>query len=127
MPDPSTSYERRSRVVIHLPLNNAREEMALAEVVRYLKGRRTSKVGVTGFTLSDYPLTSFTGLWWSSEQTQWIEDGIVLCFIDLLAETQAAIDAEVGKIRQRIIEAYRVHGSPQEEVWVVAHPVIRFA
>ncbi len=39
-------YEERTRVICHLPLNNAKEEKALLRVLRYLKEQRKEPIGV---------------------------------------------------------------------------------
>lgn len=53
-------------------------------------------------------------------------DDLVLCFVDYqLNFDDPALTQQVHDLKWTILRWYRYHGSPQEEVWVVAHQVIR--
>jgi len=60
--------EERTRVTFFLPVNNAREEQALMEVVRYLVSQRRAAAPVTGFTYSNLANGVFPGTWWKASR-----------------------------------------------------------
>jgi hypothetical protein len=119
-------YEERARVTCHLPLNNAREEKAVLRILRYLKEQRREPIGVKGFTHSEFRPSSFRGFWWDARRREWVEDKVVLCIVDYkLGFSDERLSVKVEELKRTIREAYRKCGSPQDQVWVVAHPVIR--
>ena len=55
-----------------------------------------------------------------------MRDEIVLCFVDYeLPFDDPGLTARVHELKQTIKKWYRLHKSPQEEVWVVAYQVFR--
>jgi hypothetical protein len=119
-------HEVRTRVTCHLPVNDQREEKAFFKVLTYLKGLKDQRIGVTGWTTSALRPAAFQGWWWSEERAEWIPDSIVLCIVNYqLGLNDSALSAQVNALKQAIRKWYRYHRSPQEEVWVVAHQVIR--
>ena len=119
-------HEIRTRVMCHLPLNNGQEEKAFFKVLSHLQGLKNEGVGVSGFTTSTVRPAAFHGWWWSDDRREWVRDDLVLCFVDYhLAFDDAALGEQVEKLKQMIRKWYRLHRSPQEEVWVVAYQVIR--
>jgi hypothetical protein len=53
-------------------------------------------------------------------------DQIVVCTVDLLLPTDSPeLSHQVKALKQSIRKWYRYYGSPQEEIWVIAHPILR--
>jgi hypothetical protein len=119
-------HESRTRVMCHLPVNNAPEEKAFFKVLSYLRGLKDQGIGVTGFTTSASRPAAFHGWWWSDDHDQWVRDDQVLCFVDYhLAFDDPTLSEHVEDLKRIIRKWYRLYRSPQEEVWVVAYQVIR--
>jgi hypothetical protein len=119
-------HENRTRVVCHVPLNNAQEEKAFKDIIEYLQAQRRKRVGVEGYTYS--APTAFSGRWWSPQEGGWMGDRIVLILIDYrvdLANLKVSLSEEIAQLRQTIGDAYARRGRPQEEIWVVSFPVTR--
>lgn len=121
-------HEVRTRVLCHLPVNNSQEEKALFKVLSYLRSLKDHEIGVTGFTTSTFRPAAFHGWWWSEDRHNWVRDDQVLCFVDYhLAFDDPSLSKHVAELKQTIRKWYRLHRSPQEEVWVVAYQVVRQA
>ena len=119
-------HEIRTRVMCHLPVNNNQETKAFFKVLSFLHGLKDKGIGVTGFTTSTSRPAAFHGWWWSEERQEWLRDDQVLCFVDFhLAFDDPSLSQRVEELKQTIRKWYRLHRSPQEEVWVVAYQVIR--
>jgi hypothetical protein len=119
-------HEVRTRVMCHLPLNNSQEERAFFKVLSYLQGLRHQAIGVSGFTTSTARPAAFHGWWWSDDRQEWIRDDQVICFVDYhLTFDDPSLSAQVEQLKQTIRKVYRLHRSPQEEIWVVAYQVNR--
>ena len=122
--------EERTRVTFFLPVNNAREEQALMEVVRYLVSQRRAAAPVTGFTYSNLANGVFSGTWWkgAGRKGAWVgPENIILFIVDLGQKIdEAKLTAALTRLKHAIIRAYR-KGSPQDEVWIVAERVVRYA
>jgi hypothetical protein len=119
-------HEVRTRVMCHLPVNNSREEKAFFRILSYLRKLKDQGIGVNGWTTSTVRPAVFHGWWWSEDRQEWILDDLVLCFIDyLMPLADSALSERVEDLKQTIRKCYRLHRSPQEEVWVVAYPVTR--
>jgi len=119
-------HEIRTRVSCHLPVNKQQEEKAFFKVIAYLKRLKDEGIGVRGWTTSALRPPVFHGWWWSEEREEWLLDNIVLCLIDYhLGFEQPELSARVRELKQTIRRWYRHHQSPQEEIWVVAHQVLR--
>jgi hypothetical protein len=119
-------HEDRTRVVCHLPLNNAPEEKAFKDIIEYLQAQRRKRLGVEGYTYS-VP-TAFSGRWWSTQQGVWLGDRIVLLLIDYrvdLTNVKVSLAEEIAQLGQAVRDAYTRRGRPQEEIWVVSFPVTR--
>ena len=55
-----------------------------------------------------------------------IRDRIVTCTVDYLLDfNDPRISEKVKELKQIIHKWYRHYKSPQDEVWVIAHPIIR--
>ena len=128
---PPVRREERTRVTFFLPVNNAREEQALMEVVRYLVAQRRGPAPVTGFTYSNLANGVFSGTWWTAPARRkgaWVGPENIILFIVDLGQTidEAKLSAALTRLKRAIIRAYR-KGSPQDEVWLVAERVVRYA
>jgi hypothetical protein len=120
--------EDRTRVICHLPLNNAAEEKAFKKIIVHLEAQRKKRIGVDGYTYSDP--TAFFGRWWRSESRGWVGDKIVLLVVDYkiaLTDPRLSLSEQIAELRAVIHDSYRSYGRPQEEVWVVAHHVTRYS
>ena len=81
---------------------------------------------MSGFTTSTLRPATFHGWWWSDDRHEWIRDDLVLCFVDYhLSLGDPGLSERVEELKRTIRKWYRLHQSPQEEVWVVAYQVIR--
>lgn len=119
-------HEVRTRVTCNLPVNNAREEKAFLKVIAFLNDLRTEGIGVTGYTFSEMRPAVFHGYWWPADADEPVHDQIVVCTIDyLLASGSSELSSRVRELKKTIRKWYRHHGSPQDEVWVVAHTILR--
>ena len=124
---PLGAHEERTRVTCHLPLNNAAEEKAFKEIIAHLDRLRQENVGVDGYTYSDP--SAFTGRWWNTGAEGWVPDMISLLMIDFkidLADPAVSLAEKTGELKQTIRAAYAKYGRPQDEIWVIAHRVMRF-
>jgi hypothetical protein len=119
-------YEVRTRVTANLPVNTMQEEKAFLKVLVYLNELRHQHIGVSGYTHSVMRPAVFHGYWWPENAASPIRDHIVVCTIDFLLESSSSeLTAKVKELKQTIRKWYRHYGSPQDEVWVVAHPILR--
>ena len=119
-------HEVRTRVMCHLPVNNSQEEKALFKVLSYLRRLKDQGIGVSGWTTSTLRPAVFHGWWWSEEREEWVRDDLVLCFVDYyLSLDDPSLSERVQELKQTVRKCYRLHRSPQEEVWVVAYQVTR--
>jgi hypothetical protein len=121
-------HEVRTRVMCNLPLNNGQEEKALFQIVEYLNELRHQGIGVSGYTYSETRPAAFHGFWWPEDADAPVHDQIVLCTVDyLLRLGSKELSQQVTALKQAIRKWYRYYGSPQEEIWVVAHAIMRQA
>lgn len=119
-------HELRTRVICHLPVNDQQEAKAFFKVLSYLDDLRQRGVGVGGYTHSEVRPTVFHGYWWPEGANEPVHDGIVLCTIDyLLASGSRELSLQVSELKATIRKWYRYYQSPQDEVWVVAYPILR--
>jgi hypothetical protein len=104
------------------------EERAFKTVVAYLEKQRQESIGVEEYTYSDP--SSFFGRWWSFHRTEWMSDKVVLLINDYkiaLTDQDVSLAEKVVELKDTIREAYEKYGSPQEDFWVVAFRVTRYA
>ncbi len=119
-------HEERVRVTCHLPINTLSEETAVDGVLDYLKSLRAKPFGVKGFTRSQMRPATFIGYWWSSLKRRWVVDKLVVLTIDYKLDfSDLLVSREIKSLKEEIRNCYRECGSPQEEVWVVAHQIYR--
>jgi hypothetical protein len=124
----SGEHEERTRVICHLPINNAPEEKAFKDIINYLEGLRRKKIGVDGYTYSDP--SAFFGRWWSTSPSGrgWMSDKITLLIIDFkiaLTDPAVSLSEKITELKNTVQQSYAKYGRPQEEVWVIAHRVTR--
>src|SRR4051794_23308667 len=120
--------ESRTRVTCHLPVGNVGEERAFKKVIQYLRSLKDRHIGLSGYTFTD-PSAS-QGFWWSQTEMEWIEDPIVLLMIDYkisLDNPKYSLADQIAELKQIIINSYKQYGSQQEEVWIVAQKLSRYA
>jgi hypothetical protein len=119
-------HEVRTRVMCNLPVNHRNEEKAFFTVLDYLNELRHQGIGVSGYTHSVLRPSAFLGYWWPETATEPVRDRIVLCTIDFLLDVNSPeLSLQVTRLKQAIRKWYRHHSSPQDEIWVVAHPILR--
>ena len=120
-------HEHRTRVVLHLPLNDTQEEKAANQILWFLQEQRKEASGVKGFTHSVLRPAVFRGWWWSAKEKSWCQDHIVLLLVDYKIDfSDILLPKVVKELKKAIRYWYRYYGRPQEEIWVVAHQVFRF-
>ena len=120
-------HENRTRVVFHLPLGDTKEEQAANKVLKFLKSQHEDDSGVKGFTHSAFRPAVFRGWWWSDPADDWCDDPIVLVFVDYRIDFgDLRLSQKIKELKKTIRYWYRYFGKPQEEIWVVAHQVMRF-
>lgn len=118
-------YDIRTRVTFFLPTAQASEEKAVYDIISYLEQQRTRRVPVTGYTHSRLRNAVFRGGWWAG--SDWVREGVALFVVDYgypLGNRQ--LDRALGRLKQVIGGAYSRHGSPQQEVWLIAQEAIRY-
>ncbi len=119
-------HEVRTRVTCNLPVNNVREEKAFLKVLGFLDDLHNQGIGVSGYTHSEMRPPAFHGYWWPENAAKPVRDRIVVCTVDYLLDSGShELSERVKELKQTIRKWYRHHGSPQDEIWVVAHPIIR--
>ena len=119
-------HEVRTRVTCNLPVNNVREEKAFSKLLAYLDELRHEEIGVSGYTHSQIRLAVFHGYWWPEGAIKPIHDYIVVTTVDYRLDIDSPeISDKIKELKQTIRKWYRHHGSPQDEIWVVAHPILR--
>jgi hypothetical protein len=127
---PVSFPEERTRVVLYLPNNNKAENRAVAKTIRYIQGLRKVKLGqgkVVGFTQSRFP-QPFMGWWYSKNKKRFVPDKLDIIILDHeLDVNNPKLATDIEKLKNKVAQFYREKGSPQEEIWIVAHPVWRYA
>jgi hypothetical protein len=120
-------HEERTRIVCHLPLNDAGEHQAVDAIFTYLEGLRTQPLGVKGYTHSAARPPSHFGAWWSSSRRRWMREKVVLCFVDYKVNfNDQELTLILAELKDKIRTSYaEFTGKEQEEYWVVAHHVVR--
>jgi hypothetical protein len=135
-------YEDRLRVICHLPANHHDEELAVYEVIDYLKGRKDDPddpIEISGFTYSEFVAREgsrdaagggpiFQGVWWDCEK-EWVPDQIALLIVDYQQPddvSRSSFLQAIVRLKQAIFDRYAENGRPQDEIWVVAHQLMRF-
>lgn len=117
--------EARTRITFFLPARTPSEELAVYAITRYLEQQRSNQVAITGFTHSQFPDTVFSGYWWDD---QWYREGIALFIIDYdLPPEDRSLRQTLRRLRQTIERRYKSYDSVQQEVWIVAERVLRYA
>jgi hypothetical protein len=120
-------YEERLRVICHLPLSNPGQLKVASQFVTYLQSIRetVTDIGVDGFTHSQTLPPVFRGYWWSQRRKRWVPEGIAVFLIDYKVAQAAEVGEQVLLLKRKLAEFYRESTNQQEEVWVVAHQILR--
>lgn len=123
-------HEERTRLVFFLPNNNPAEADTVLAVIDLLKERRRPPRGrgkIQGFTQSRSIPAAFEGFYWSANRRRWVRDNVVLLTVDHeFRITDPRLHSEIDEWKQTIAELYFDNGSPQDEIWVITHPVWRY-
>jgi len=138
-------FEERLRVIVHLPVGHEDEELAVFETLDFLKQQKddpAEPVKVMGFTYSAFVGSAlalpgedgskgpvFQGMWWDAALGGWVPDPITVLLVDYQRPpgvAQEALFQTIFQLKRTIAARYRENGRQQEEIWVVAHPLLRF-
>jgi hypothetical protein len=125
--DAEGAVEHHTRVVCHLPCNNTAESKAITSFAKYLEAQRTRPFGLKGYTKSVTSGRTFTGYWRRTTRGKFLQENVVLFLIDYehSLESQAMLD-NLARMKQSLQGWYlEFTGKPQEEIWMVAHPIAR--
>jgi len=107
-------------------LNDQREEKAFFKVLDYISQLRHQSLGVSGYTHSVVRPAVFRGYWWPADAESPVEDRIVMVTIDYrVAFGAQELSDKVKELKRTVQSCFRQFKSPQDEVWVVAYPIIR--
>lgn len=130
-------HEDRVRVICHLPCKDEPQEHAFYEVIDYLQSQRTAPVPVTGYTHSSLRPNVFWGYWWGRPdekhdqpraRKKWVPDKIVILIVDYGVEfSDRQVSEIVGQLKAAIVKAYESFKCPQEDFWITAQALIRYA
>lgn len=121
-------HEDRTRVTIFLPVHKNDDVRAVRLITGYLsKQRRAKECKVTGYTFSVFPNAAFFGVWWSSKQRKWVPEKVALIIMDYhCALGDPKLESALGRLKETIHQSYARFNRPQDVVWIIAEPVLRF-
>jgi hypothetical protein len=109
-------------------LNNADEERAIQAIVEYLHQQRKSRVPVTGFTYSQIPLAVFFGEWWNDDLNIVEREPVVLFVVDYPVPLRdRRLNQTIRRLHQAIKKRYEDYCRPQQEIWITAQQILRYA
>lgn len=122
-------HDTRTRVTFFLPIADSGDEKAVRAVVDYLRKQRTTKrTPVSGFTHGALIDAGFTGYWWSPRRRKWFREQVVSFVVDYGHQLD---DKEIGwtlkRLKKAIRSRYKRYGKDQEEIWLIAQRVTRYA
>src|SRR5947208_315891 len=125
--DSEGNVEHHTRVVCHLPCNKPDEIKVVKRFANYLEAQRKKPFGLKGYTKSVTTARTFTGYWRRSTRGKFLQENVVLFLIDYehSLESQAMLD-NLAQMKQ-FLQGWYVEftGKPQDEIWMVAHPIAR--
>ena len=121
--------EDRTRVTIFLPAQNMKHVRAIRKINVYLHSQRKSKsCQIKGFTTTVNQLTPYFGVWWSPKKKDWISEKVTLLTVDYAKRLDDKnLENSMRRLKQAILDSYKHFGDEQEEIWMVASSVVRFA
>lgn len=109
-----------TRVTCFLPINNSDEVAAATRVISEISRR------YHGATHSLFQPSAFRGYW--VQDGSLVLDEVSLVIVDVPhAPDDPVLLAGLESLKASIFEAYRVAGSPQDEVWLTALLLLRIA
>lgn len=121
------ALELYTRVVIHLPCTTPAEAKVVKRFVTYLEEQRRKPFALNGYTHSNSSFPTFVGYWRRSTRGKLLQENVVLFFLDYQhgLESQTMVD-NLAQIK-RSLQGWYVEftGEPQDEIWMVAHPIAR--
>lgn len=113
-----------TRVTYFLPVTSVNDQTAYLRTLNYLRSRHPDsgdKNPLSGFTSTIDDPAVISGFYWSERSRKWVDDKIVILFIDFPAPLgDNKLDDEVKKIKAQIEKFYVEEGSAQEELWCTA-------
>jgi len=125
---PQGLYDKRTRVTLFLPINNEQHENAIFEIIAYFQSKLDSPIPITGFTRSLTRPASFYGYWWDENSSKWVEEYNISFVIDFgLHFSARELPRILKELKQTIADWYEHCGSKQDEIWLIAQPVERYA
>ena len=130
MPLQAPIVERRSRITCHFPVNRIPSEAkpnqmrVVHEFIRFL-----TRIGLTGFTMSNLYESIYTGYWRASPRDPFEVENVVLIMIDQPLDTSdPALWDYVARLKQEMQRLYKTFsGEKEQEIWILVHAVERLA
>jgi hypothetical protein len=120
--------DARTRIILHLPVNDPAEASAVFSVVGYLRQKRTAspkKKQIKGYTNARIRPPVFEGSWWNKRR--WVSDKLTMIIIDhTLPYDDEDFEAEITEMKNAIAQFYDDEGSHQDEIWIVVHTVYHY-
>jgi hypothetical protein len=113
------------RITCALPLNNEQQAAAVQSFLEYLKADGRDDLGIDGFTISDPHWPAWIGQWYSDKLKTWVDDRIVVCFIDLRPLGGGVDPFQLVKLRGAIENIYRERAGAEEQIWITGHCIVR--
>jgi hypothetical protein len=113
--------------MIHLPCGTPAEAKVVKRFVKYLEEQRRKPFALNGFTHSNSSFPTFAGYWRRSTRGALLQENVVLFLLDYHhnLESQAMVD-NLAQLKRSLQEWYvEFTGAPQDEIWMVAHPIAR--
>jgi hypothetical protein len=114
-----------TRITYFLPVTSVDDRAAYLRVLNTLRDRHPGSGHanpVPGFTTTSDDPVAINGFYWSPTQHGWVDDSIVLLFLDCDGD-YGAVGANAAAIKAEIAQIYAEEGSPQEEIWCTAEPM----
>ena len=139
MSSSSSNMETRTRVICYLPTSFQHEEdnkrqiqlqLAFLHALDYIETLYRKKVmDVAGYTMSKD--NSYAGRWRSSDNTleedkKWVQDDLRIVTINFrLSIDDNVFRNELIMLREAVAKAYYNQSQLQDELWIIAHELIR--
>ena len=74
-----------------------------------------------------FPHASFFGTWWSSSKTRWVGENVALLIVDYEKPCrEPAFESALNRLKEAVHKSYKKFGRPQDIVWIIAEPVMRY-
>jgi hypothetical protein len=121
------TVEYRTRVMCYLPANNAAEVKVVYDLINHLEKQRKQPLGLLGFTRSAFAPPVYAGYWRHSIKEKLLQEKVVVFTLDYDADIEkGAVLQAAAQLKTFIRNAYQRHtGIEQDEIWMVAQPIVR--